>query len=53
MVKKILIAVDYSPNSQVVFDTAVSLAKTIGSELMLLHVLSEKEPEPLAAIAKR
>ena len=45
MIKKILIALDRSQNSRLVFDTAVSLAKTTDAELMLLHILSEKEPD--------
>ena len=49
MINKILIAVDRSQNNKFVFDTAVSLAKTTGADLMLLHVLSKKEPEhPIA-----
>jgi nucleotide-binding universal stress UspA family protein len=45
MINKILIAVDRSQNSKSVFNTAVSLAKTTGSDLMLLHVLSVKEED--------
>jgi nucleotide-binding universal stress UspA family protein len=49
MISKILIAVDRSQNNKSVFNTAVSLAKTTGAKLMLLHVLSVKEEEhPLA-----
>ncbi|MBE9045400.1 universal stress protein [Pleurocapsales cyanobacterium LEGE 10410] len=49
MIQKILIAVDRSPNNQLVFDTAVSLAQATGADLMLLHVLSPKEPDhPIA-----
>ncbi len=49
MINKILIAVDRSQNNKFVFDTAVSLAKTTGADLMLLHILSKKEPEhPIA-----
>ena len=49
MIDKILIAVDRSQNSKLVFDTAVSLARTTGADLMLLHILSKKEPEhPIA-----
>ncbi len=44
MINKILVAVDYSQISQSVFDSAVSLAKTTGASLMLLHVLAEDEP---------
>jgi nucleotide-binding universal stress UspA family protein len=49
MINKILIAVDRSQNNQSVFNTAVSLAKITGANLMLLHVLSVKEEDhPLA-----
>ena len=49
MIKKILIAVDRSQNNKFIFDNAVSLAKTTGADLMLLHVLSKKEPDhPIA-----
>jgi nucleotide-binding universal stress UspA family protein len=45
MINKILIAVDRSQNNQFVFNTAVSLAKTTGADLMLLHILSVKEED--------
>jgi nucleotide-binding universal stress UspA family protein len=45
MINKILIAVDRSPNNQFVFDTAVSLAQATGATIMLLHILSRKEPD--------
>ena len=45
MINKILIALDRSQNSRLVFNTAISLAKTTGAELMLLHILSEQEPD--------
>ena len=49
MIDNILIAVDRSEHNKLVFDTAVSLAKTTGADLMLLHILSQKEPEhPIA-----
>lgn len=49
MIDKILIAVDRTQNNKFVFDTAVSLAQTTGADLMLLHILSKKEPEhPIA-----
>ena len=49
MIEKILIAVDRSEHNKLVFDTAIFLAKTTGADLMLLHILSEKEPEhPIA-----
>lgn len=45
MINKILIAVDRSQNNKLVFDTAVSLAQTNSADLMLLHILSKKEPD--------
>jgi nucleotide-binding universal stress UspA family protein len=45
MINKILIAVDRSQNNKSVFNTAVSLAKTTGADLMLLHILSVKEED--------
>ena len=45
MISKILVAVDHSERSKSVFDSAVFLAKTTGANLMLLHVLSEEEPD--------
>lgn len=45
MISKILVAVDRSQNNKQVFDTAVSLGKKTGADLMLLHVLSKNEPE--------
>jgi nucleotide-binding universal stress UspA family protein len=44
MIDKILVAADYPQANQLVFDSAVSLAKTTGADLMLLHVLAEDEP---------
>lgn len=43
MTSRILVAVDRSENNKFVFDSAVSLAKTTGATLMLLHILSEGE----------
>ena len=43
MMNRILVAVDYSERNESVFESAVSLAKTTGASLMLLHVLSEDE----------
>lgn len=40
---KILVAIDHSDRNQSVFDSALTLAKTLGATLMLLQVLSEKE----------
>ncbi|MCC0179732.1 universal stress protein [Waterburya agarophytonicola K14] len=45
MINKIFIAVDRSRHNRFVFDTAVSLAQTTRADLMLLHILSRKEPE--------
>ena len=44
MLHKILVAVDYSQTSEPVFNSAVSLAKTTGASLMIMHVLGEDEP---------
>ena len=50
MYNKILVAIDHSPASQTVFDSALTLAKLAGSELMLLHALSlNAEDSPLNA----
>ncbi|MBW4534347.1 MAG: universal stress protein [Pleurocapsa minor HA4230-MV1] len=43
MFKKILVAIDRSITSREVFEIAISLAKTTGASLMLLHVLSNEE----------
>ncbi len=43
MINRILVAVDRSARNKIVFDSALSLAKTTGATLMLLHVLSEDE----------
>lgn len=45
MFHKILIAMDSSDISQYVFDEALALAKAMGANLMLLHVLSPEEEE--------
>lgn len=44
MLNKILVAVDYSETSELVFNSAVSLAKTAGADLIIVHVLGENEP---------
>ena len=44
MINKILVAVDYSETSKSVFNSALSLAKTTGAELMIMHILGEDEP---------
>ena len=48
MFNKILVAIDRSTASRNVFETAVSLAKTTGANLMLLHVLSNEEKDNLS-----
>lgn len=40
MFHKILVALDQSDSSQLVFDAAINLAKTLNAHLMLVHVLS-------------
>lgn len=39
--KKILIALDYDPTAQKVVEEGFSLAKTMGAEVILLHVISD------------
>jgi nucleotide-binding universal stress UspA family protein len=39
--KKVLIALDYDPTSQKIAETGFSLAKTMGSEVILMHVMSD------------
>ncbi len=43
MFKKILVALDSSNMSQIVFERALHLAKTNQASLMLLHVLSGED----------
>jgi nucleotide-binding universal stress UspA family protein len=43
MFHKILVAMDLSGNSQQAFEEALKLAKAMGGNLMLLHVLSSEE----------
>lgn len=45
MINKILVALDSSDRNKSVFDTAVSLAQATGASLMLLHILSEEDPD--------
>ncbi len=45
MLNKILVAIDNSTRGRSVFNTAISLAKTMDASLMLLHVLSEEDPD--------
>ena len=40
-IDKILIALDYDPTAQNVAETGFSLAKSLGSEIILLHVISD------------
>lgn len=46
MFAKILVAIDSSKISEIVFDKALDLAKTSGASIMLLHVLSYEEGMP-------
>ena len=39
--KKVLIAVDYDPTAQKVAEAGVSLAKSIGAEIYLLHIITD------------
>ena len=39
--KKVLIALDYNPTAQKVAESGFSLAKNIGAEIILLHVISD------------
>jgi nucleotide-binding universal stress UspA family protein len=39
--EKVLIALDYDPTAQKVADTGFSLAKTMGAEVILLHVIAD------------
>ncbi len=45
MINKILVAVDNSAKKQFAVDSIVSLAKNTGATLMLLHILSEEDPD--------
>jgi nucleotide-binding universal stress UspA family protein len=38
---KVLIALDYDPTAQKIAETGFSLAKTMGAEIVLLHVISD------------
>lgn len=50
MLKKILVALDGSAISQKVFDQALTIARAIEAEVMLLHVLfDDEEGHPLIA----
>lgn len=39
--KKVLIALDYDPTAQKVAETGFALAKAMGAEIVLLHVISD------------
>ena len=39
--KKVLIAIDYDPTAQKVAEAGYAIAKSMGSEVILLHVLSD------------
>jgi nucleotide-binding universal stress UspA family protein len=39
--KKVMIALDYGPTAQKVAETGFSLAKSLGAEVVLLHVMSD------------
>jgi nucleotide-binding universal stress UspA family protein len=39
--KKVLIALDYNPTAQKVAETGYSLAKSMGAQVILLHVISD------------
>lgn len=48
MFKRILVALDHSDSSDIIFKAALSLAQAYGSKLLLLHVLSpEEEGSPI------
>jgi nucleotide-binding universal stress UspA family protein len=40
-VKKVLIALDYNPTAQKVAESGFSLAKNMGAEIILLHVITD------------
>lgn len=44
-IRRILYATDFSKAAEVAWSTAVELAKTLGSDLYMLHVLPEVVPE--------
>ena len=49
MYEKILVAIDDSPSSEAVFNSALGLAQAYQSEIMLLHVLApDAEDSPLS-----
>ena len=51
MINRILIAINRAPNNRSAFESGLSLAKACNASLMLLYVLSMKEPDyPIAPI---
>ncbi|MEO1401975.1 MAG: universal stress protein [Cyanobacteria bacterium J06635_1] len=45
MLTKILVALDHSPAAERVFEQALAIATSTNAELMLLHVLSNEDPD--------
>ena len=45
MFQQLLVALDLSKNNELVFQTALDLAKTIQAKIMLIHVPSQEDPE--------
>ena len=45
MINKILVAIENSASNISVFESAVSLARSTGASLMLIHVLCEQDPD--------
>jgi nucleotide-binding universal stress UspA family protein len=41
MIRKVLIALDYNPTAQKVAETGYAVAKAMGAEVILLHVVAE------------
>lgn len=41
-IKKVLIAIDYNPTAQKVAETGFSMARSMGAEIVLLHVLEDQ-----------
>ena len=39
--KKVLIALDYSPNAEKIAETGYSLARALGAEVILIHVVAD------------
>jgi nucleotide-binding universal stress UspA family protein len=47
---KILVPVDFSPCSREAYEVAVSLARQMGGELLVLHVVNSRDLEQLAEL---